>query len=155
MGVRGLQTLASRRDGGDVTGVAASSTLLVDGLGLLWFLLRGDVGLEYGGDLEFVDEQTVTFVAGLLDRGHRVIVYVDGRGRRMKARTAATRRAQRAASWAALKAYARRDDDDGAGGPAVNFVGDLPTPRLARRVFEATLRRPDRGRSAPWGFTGT
>ena len=33
-------------------------------------------------------------------------------------------------------------------------ISDDQVP-LARRVFEATLRRPDRGRSAPWGFTGT
>ena len=136
MGVRGLQTLAQRRGGATLETIDADTVLLIDGSGLCMHLLR-DQRYEYGGDMGALDDATTAFLERLLDRGFRVVVYLDGAQRRMKAHTADTRLAKRREEWASLERYA-----DGSETPR-RPAGDLPKPALASRVFEACLKRLD------------
>jgi hypothetical protein len=77
MGVRGLQTLAQRRGGATLETIDADTVLLIDGSGLCMHLLR-DQRYEYGGDMGALDDATTQFLERLLDRGFRVVVYLDG-----------------------------------------------------------------------------
>ena len=94
MGVRGLATLARKRGGSTLETIDADTTLLIDGSGLCAHALR-DQKCEYGGDLGALDAATTQFLERLLNRDFRVVVYLDGDQRRMKAPTSEERLAKR------------------------------------------------------------
>ena len=136
MGVRGLATLARKRGGSTLETIDTDTTLLIDGSGLCAHALR-EQKCEYGGDLGALDAATTQFLERLLNRDFRVVVYLDGDQRRMKAPTSEERLAKRRDEWSTLERYA-----DGSSEPR-RPAGDSPRPALASRVFEACLRRLD------------
>ena len=136
MGVRGLATLARKRGGSTLETIDADTTLLIDGSGLCAHTLQNQK-CEYGGDLGALDAATTQFLERLLNRDFRVVVYLDGDQRRMKAPTSEERLAKRRGEWSTLERYA-----DGSQEPR-RPAGDLPRPALASRVFESCLRRLD------------
>jgi len=134
MGVRGLTTLVKQRGRTAAEEVPAGSVLLVDGSGLVNFLLRGD-RFELGGDYARLERMVETYV-DRLRKTYRVVVYRDGEKRRMKEATRLKRLEQRREEWRTLETWVSTTG---------RFVGaaaaQLPRPTLAYECFYLCVAR--------------
>ena len=127
MGVRGLQRWIEEQGQEAWQELGAGATLLVDGSGLAIFLL--DEAGPIGGDYEAYDTAVSKFIGQVRDAKLRMVVYRDGKKRRMKASTQWSRVRQRREEWEELRMYC----NDG------NSAKRAPFPPLFSWQFYGTL----------------
>ena len=132
MGVRGLATLVKQRGRTAAEELPSGTTLLIDGSGMVNFLLRGD-RYDLGGDYGRLEALVTQSITRLQKAGYRITVYKDGDKRRMKAHERRRRLKQRRNEWVSLEDWAK----SASGRPTVDF----PRPVLASKSFYNCIKR--------------